>query len=77
MGSAHALFSAFRSAYRGSSSLAKMRVATIAATIYYIWDIRNRKVFENECLNLDSVVRKIQILIHRLHALHASFSYYD
>lgn len=68
MGSAHTLLLlAFRGVYRGSSILAKMKNATVAATVYHIWNIRNRKLFDNVDADLDSVVRKIQIVIHTLH----------
>lgn len=60
--SAHTLLLAFRGVYRGSS-----RNATVAATVYHIWNIRNRKLFDNVDADLDSVVRKIQIVIHTLH----------
>lgn len=76
-GSAHALIRAFRGVYRGSTSLDKIRAATISATIYHFWDIRNRKILEDESPDLVSVVRKIQILIHRLHALRMTYSYED
>ncbi|XP_073050881.1 uncharacterized protein [Primulina eburnea] len=61
MGSATALLAAFRSTYRGSSRVEKMRIAAIAATIYFIRDMRNRKLFDDDMVPCDRVVRKIQI----------------
>lgn len=69
MGSSNSLLCALRGAYRGSTRVDKFRVATIAATIYHIWGIRNRKLFEDERPNLELVVRNIQIDMHRLRAL--------
>lgn len=38
MGSAEALLRALRGVYRGSTVVEKWRLATIAATIYHIWE---------------------------------------
>lgn len=65
MGSANALLRAFRGLYRGSTAVHKNRIATIAATIYHIWDIRNRKIFDDENPNLNAVSEESKLLITR------------
>lgn len=69
LGSAQALLRALRGIYRGSTRRHKRRIATIAATIYHIWESRNKKIFENINPNLEQVTRKIKIDMLRIHAL--------
>lgn len=69
MGSAAALLDAFHGIYRGSTRIHKTRHATIAETIYHIWDIRNKKIFENENPELKKVLWQIKITMHSIRAL--------
>lgn len=69
MQSENALLNAFRGIYRGSTNLHKRRIATTAATIYHIWDMRNRRIFQGEVPDLNQIVRKIKTIIHGMHPL--------
>lgn len=65
MGSAHSLLSAFRGVYRGNSRIAKKRITAVAAAIYHIWNMRNRKLFETVTVEPEAILRKIQIMVFR------------
>lgn len=65
MGSANAILKAFRGAYHGNSNLAKLRSVALGATIYLLWNARNRALFEGEKVCIEDIVRKIQILTLR------------
>lgn len=55
MGSATAILKAYRSTYKETSTLAKMRYAAFASCIYHVWNARNKAIFENEILNVENV----------------------
>lgn len=65
MESARTILKAFRSTYRGNSYISKLRSNALAATIYQIWNARNRALFENEAPVVEDIVRKIQIVVLR------------
>ncbi|XP_073313562.1 uncharacterized protein [Primulina huaijiensis] len=65
MGSPSSILAAFRGIYRGSSTINKMRCVALAATVYHTWNIRNRKVFENQLPNINAAVMKIKIHVFR------------
>lgn len=65
MGSAHYLLIAFRGVYRGNSLLSKFRITVVTASIYHIWDMRNRKLFDDEVVDPDAILRKIKIMVFR------------
>ncbi|XP_073291031.1 uncharacterized protein [Primulina huaijiensis] len=65
MGTTAAYLNAFRGVYRGSSALNKMRCVALAATVYHIWNIRNRKIFEDEQPNIEGTILKIKIHVLR------------
>lgn len=56
MGSAHTLLCAMRGIYRGSTMANKWKMATIAATIYHIWEMRKKKIFEDAEPDLNSSI---------------------
>ncbi|XP_073271519.1 uncharacterized protein [Primulina huaijiensis] len=59
------ILKAFRETYRGKSTLDKMRVTTLAATVYNVWNLRNRVIFEGEKPKIEDTIRKIQIHTYR------------
>lgn len=65
MGSATAILKAYRTTYRGNSTLAKMRYAALAACVYHVWTARNKAIFENECFNMKNICYKIKCTIFR------------
>lgn len=65
MGSPNMVIRAFRGAYRGNSNLAKARTSAVAASIYHIWNARNRAIFEGEKANIEVIPRKIKIVVLR------------
>ncbi|XP_073041834.1 uncharacterized protein [Primulina eburnea] len=65
MRSLSAVLAAFRSVYRGTSALNKMRCVALGATVYQIWNIRNRTIFEHEQLDMDRTIMKIKIHVLR------------
>ncbi|XP_073275451.1 uncharacterized protein [Primulina huaijiensis] len=65
MSSPSAVLTAFRGVYRGSSFLNKMRCVALAATVYHIWSIRNRLIFDNEAPNIQGVILKIKVQVFR------------
>ncbi|XP_075479298.1 uncharacterized protein LOC142520182 [Primulina tabacum] len=67
IGSATTILHAFRGFYHGKSMLNKLRLLACAATIYQIWNARNRAIFENETTCVEETIKKIKILC--LHCL--------
>lgn len=65
IGSSNDVLKAFRTSYRGNSTLAKMRCAALAACIYHIWNARNMTLFDNEKMNAANILRKIKLIIFR------------
>lgn len=65
MRSVSSTLTAFRGIYRGNTRLARLRIMGLAATVYQIWNLRNRSIFENEDPDIDATTRKIQITILR------------
>ncbi|XP_073131452.1 uncharacterized protein [Henckelia pumila] len=65
MRSVKAIGRAFKGVYRGSSTLASMRVSALAATVYRVWTSRNRTIFEGEKLNIDDATRRIKLMVLR------------
>ncbi|XP_073029391.1 uncharacterized protein [Primulina eburnea] len=65
MRSPSAILCAFRSVYRGNSNIARLRFTAMAATVYHVWTMRNRVMFDGENLQVDDIVRKIQIHSYR------------
>lgn len=51
---------------RRKSGRSKFIKATFAATIYFIWNARNHRVFENRILNAQDVVHRIATQVYRL-----------
>lgn len=65
MGTVGAVLRAFRGVYRGSNMLSKTRIVALAASVYQIWNFRNRALFENEVPDIARAVMKIKILTMR------------
>ncbi|XP_073310966.1 uncharacterized protein [Primulina huaijiensis] len=65
MGSPSSILAAFRGIYRGSSTINKMKCVALAATVYHTWNIRNKKVFENQLSNINAAVMKIKSHVFR------------
>ncbi|XP_073024427.1 uncharacterized protein [Primulina eburnea] len=65
MGSPTAILRAFRNHYGGKSTLDRMRIMALAATVYHIWNARNRSMFENEDPRLQDMVKRIKIVVLR------------
>ncbi|XP_075479277.1 uncharacterized protein LOC142520163 [Primulina tabacum] len=65
MGSPNVVLAAFRSAYRGNSAFNKMRCVALAATVYQIWNIRKRRIFDNDEAYIEGVKMKIKIHVLR------------
>lgn len=70
-GSSNALLRSFRGHLRGSKKIHKRALATIAATIYIIWEMRNKKIFEAESPDFVAAARKIKITILRIHGFNS------
>lgn len=43
--------------------VAKQRVNSLAATVYLIWNAKNRAIFDGELASMDDIVRRIQIVV--------------
>ncbi|XP_073031316.1 uncharacterized protein [Primulina eburnea] len=56
MGSPSAILKAFRSYYRGNSTLSRMRITALASTIYYIWNARNKMMFDEVKPQIEDIV---------------------
>ncbi|XP_075474412.1 uncharacterized protein LOC142505350 [Primulina tabacum] len=65
MASPTSILRAFRGIYKGNSLLAKMRVTALAATVYHVWNLRNRIMFDNERIDFDAIGFKIKIHTYR------------
>ncbi|XP_075499775.1 uncharacterized protein LOC142538314 [Primulina tabacum] len=65
MGSPTAILRAFRRQYRGTSMLTRMRITALAATVYHVWNMRNRVMFDQEKFCCQDIVMKIKIHTYR------------
>lgn len=45
--------------------MAKIRCSALAATIYNIWTVRTRAIFEGEKVDVEDMVRRIKIMVFR------------
>lgn len=53
----------FRGVYRCCNSMAKMRA--LEAYVYHKWNARNKALFEEETLDIEGIIMKINILTLR------------
>lgn len=51
--------------YSGSSDLAKLRLNALAATVYTLWNARNRVIFDGEKAFTHDLIRRIKITVLR------------
>ncbi|XP_073060321.1 uncharacterized protein [Primulina eburnea] len=65
MGSTTAVLRAYRNHYGGKSMLARLRASALAATVYHIWNARNRRMFDDEKPRIEDIVKTIKILVLR------------
>ncbi|XP_073049677.1 uncharacterized protein [Primulina eburnea] len=65
MSSTTSILRAFRTVYRGNSVLSRMRLTALATTVYLVWNVRNKVLFENEKVEIDDVFMKIKIHTYR------------
>lgn len=65
MSQSSTLLRVFRGVYRGNSYLAKARCNATAACVYFIWNARNRAVFEGKEASAEDIVRRIKIVVLR------------
>ncbi|XP_073304608.1 uncharacterized protein [Primulina huaijiensis] len=65
MGASTAVLRAFRGTYRGNSTLNKIRCVALVATVYYVWNDRNRTIFESEKPEVEGIIKRIKILRFR------------
>ncbi|XP_073310971.1 uncharacterized protein [Primulina huaijiensis] len=65
MATPNSILTAFRNNYKGTSTLAKMRITALSATVYQVWNLRNRVIFDNETPNVDAIFMKIKIHTYR------------
>ncbi|XP_075492539.1 uncharacterized protein LOC142530599 [Primulina tabacum] len=56
---------AFRTCYRGNSTISRMRLSSLAATVYCIWTSRNRMIFDDEKPKVEALVHRIKIIVLR------------
>ncbi|XP_073061666.1 uncharacterized protein [Primulina eburnea] len=63
MGSTTAVLRAYRNHYGGKSMLARLRASALAATVYHIWNARNRRMFDDEKPRIEDIVKTIKILV--------------
>lgn len=65
MAGTSAVLRAFRGVYRGGALLSKLRVNALVVTVYFIWNARNRAIFDGELASVDDILRRIQIVVLR------------
>ncbi|XP_075508007.1 uncharacterized protein LOC142544859 isoform X3 [Primulina tabacum] len=65
MGSPSAVLKAFQNCYRGNSTLSRMRITALASTVYFLWNARNKTMFEDDKPRVEDIVRRIKINVFR------------
>ncbi|XP_075515984.1 uncharacterized protein LOC142550821 [Primulina tabacum] len=65
MATPNSILTAFRNNYKGTSTLAKMRITALSATVYQVWNLRNKVIFDNETPKVDAIFMKIKIHTYR------------
>ncbi|KZV17058.1 hypothetical protein F511_12388 [Dorcoceras hygrometricum] len=48
---------------KGNNRTSKLRFAALDATIYHVWNLRNRAYFENTIIDATVVFRRIQLTV--------------
>ncbi|XP_073056870.1 uncharacterized protein [Primulina eburnea] len=61
MASSTSVLCAFRNFYKGNSMLARMRITALSATVYQVWNLRNRVMFDDEKMDIDVIFMKMKI----------------
>jgi len=57
---------------RGSGRNARARCTALACTVYQIWNARNRRIFEDQVMDVEGIVFRIQLHVYR--TLYSLFS---
>ncbi|XP_073061705.1 uncharacterized protein [Primulina eburnea] len=65
VGSRNTVLNAFRNNYKENSALTKMKITALSATVYHVWNLINRVLFEKEKINIEAILTKIKIHTYR------------